>query len=377
MLEEESKLRNRVWNVRKTPTRLIKSVSKYGARLMNCLSWAADDYDLVIDKRKEKRKELFKGKPRHKKALNAPVFWWVYAVSQAEKVIKPSWRLVGNVVTSTKNLGEDIKKSIWWLVSTKPVENFSYSDLKLAQERPDTENKSFLDPNKPRTSKRWNRQRWRGKLNKSTLPEEKDNPKTTQKKEIIDSDRVSNEIPENIEISNRWQTMVNYINESHPELTIEFDETTTRWHVKWPKSWNKIIVWSKKKENVQQILYHEITHVLIDDNVKWIQELINVIKSINQNQWKQLFLVSTHKHYDTQEKKTIEDTCELLALYSRGDWKFDKYMKKLRYRDDKKLAKLAKIEQPEARHLKELCKNVISWLNTINLNKEKVINTPN
>lgn len=372
MAEQESKLENRVCNVRRTPARLIKTVTNCGTDLMNCLSWAVDDFCWVITNRRKKRKSLFKDKKRYQKALNVPVFWWVFAVSQAEKIVKPGWRLAENLVTSTRKLGNNLKNSIWGIFSTEPISNFSYSDLKLTQEKLDTENKEFFDPNKPWTKNRWNRsKRSRWKLNKTSTEEKTPAKKTGKKKEIKDSDRISSEIPEDIELSNRWQTMINYINESHPELTIEFDETTTRWHVKWPKSGNKIIVWSKKKENVQQILYHEITHVLINDDVKWIQELINSIKTINQKEWKQLFSVSNHKHYDTPEKKTVEDTCELLALYSRSDWKFDKYMKKLQYWDDKRLAK---IEKSEAKQLKQLCENVMSWLNTISLYKDELVN---
>ena len=339
---------------------------------MNCLSWAVDDFCWVITNRRKKRKSLFKDKKRYQKALNVPVFWWVFAVSQAEKVVKPGWRLAENLVTSTRKLGNNLKKSIWGIFSTEPISNFSYSDLKLTQEKLDTENKEFFNPNKPRTKNRWNRsKRSRWKLNKSTTEGKTPTKTTSKKKEVKDSDRISDEIPEDIELSNRWQTMVNYINENHPELTIEFDETTTRWHVKWQKSGNKIIVWSKNKENVQQILYHEITHVMINDDVKWIQELINSIKEINQKKWKQLFSVSNHKHYDTPEKKTVEDTCELLALYSRSDWKFDKYMKKLQYWEDERLAK---IEKSEAKQLKQLCENVMSWLNTVSLYKDELIN---
>ena len=375
-MEEESKVVNIVQNIKQTPARLIKTVTHYGTDLLNCLNWAVDDVWEIKEKRREKRKNLFwEDKTQYQKALNMPIYWWVYAVSQAEKIVKPGWRLIQNVGISTKNFTKNLWNSIWETFSTEPISNFTFSDSKLTQERPDTENKPFFDPSKPWTNNRWNRtKKSRWKLNKNPTESQVETkvPATTAMEwhEIDDSDRVSNEIPEGIELSNRWKLMVNYIKESHPELTIEFDDSTTRWHVKWPKSGNKIIVWSKKKEDVQQILYHEITHVMINDEVKWIQELINSIKEINQKKWKQLFKVSTHKHYDTPEKKTVEDTCELLALYSTGDWKFDKYMKKLHYGDDKRLAK---IEKSEAKHLKELCKNVMSWLKTVNLDKNKLI----
>ena len=158
--------------------------------------------------------------------------------------------------------------------------------------------------------------------------------------------------------------MVNYLNRVHPNIKIEYDSTTDEWHLYWKDSWNKIIVGTKNAREAPQILLHEISHALIEDNVKWINELQNSVKILNTKYGRQLFHVSNSKTYNTKEERAIEDVCELIALYGRWDAAFNKYMEHLQ---SEKNSKLAKISESDAENLKNLCENIISWLNTVKL----------
>ena len=179
--------------------------------------------------------------------------------------------------------------------------------------------------------------------------------KKEEKKEVKDADRFSEMIT-----SDEWKKMINYLHKSHPEIKIETDNSTDSWHLYWTNSWNKIVIWSKKKEDIPQILLHEISHVLEQDDVKWIKELKDYVKSLNEKYDKQLFSVSNNKKYDTNEKKTLEDICELIASYARNDWNFHEHMKELQeWRNEK----LAKISDSEEMKLKNLCEKIISNLN--------------
>ena len=164
--------------------------------------------------------------------------------------------------------------------------------------------------------------------------------------------------------------MVNYLNRVHPNIKIEYDSTTDEWHLYWKDSWNKIIVGTKNAREAPQILLHEISHALIEDNVEWINELQNSIKALNNKYGKQLFSVSNSKEYNTKDEKAIEDVCELIALYARWDTAFDKYMD---YLQSEKNNKLAKISKSDAKNLKDLCENIISWLNTVKLFKSNPV----
>ena len=155
--------------------------------------------------------------------------------------------------------------------------------------------------------------------------------------------------------------MIEYLHKSHPEIRIETDSSTAEWHLYWTESGNKIVVWTKNKSEAPQILLHEISHVLEQDDAEWIKELKDTMKSLNEKYGKQLFSVSNNDKYDTKEKKTIEDVCEIIAMYARDDWSFERHMKDLQ---DWKNWKLAKISASEANELKDLCENIISNLDT-------------
>lgn len=191
---------------------------------------------------------------------------------------------------------------------------------------------------------------------KEEKPEKKDDKWTEWKKDIKDSDRAS----ESVE-SKRWKKMIEYLHKSHPEIKIEIDSSTAEWHLYWTESGNKIVVWTKNKSEAPQILLHEISHVLEQDDAEWIKELKDTMKSLNEKYGKQLFSVSNNDKYDTKEKKTIEDVCEIIAMYARDDWSFEKYMENLQSWEN---WKLAKISASETNALKNLCENIISNLDT-------------
>lgn len=269
---------------------------------------------------------------------------------------------LAEVISANKNLheeNEELKKTLKELIDSLKKDSKTTDKHEDKPAEPKSEKKwDGWKPEKKEGKIDWWKKEWDKWEWKTEKPDE-------WKKEVKDADRLASIS----EISNEWKTMINYIKKEHPELKIEFDESTTQWHVKWAKSGNKIIVWTKNKEQVPQILFHEITHVLINDNVSWTKELMSTIKSLNETNWKQLFSVSNNDKYDTNEKKAIEDVCELLALYSRGGWIFEKYMKDLQeWKNDK----LAKINESDTNKLKNLCENIISWLKTIKLS----IDTP-
>ena len=172
--------------------------------------------------------------------------------------------------------------------------------------------------------------------------------------EIKDSDRILEFIG-----SNKWKKMMSYLQRAHPEVKIEMDSSTENWKLCWAKNWNKIIVGTKNKENAPQILLHEISHVMEQDDVKWVKELKDSIKTLNERYGKQLFPVSNNDKYDTKEKKNIEDVCEIIAMYARDDWSFQKHMEKLQ---SGKNERLAKIDKSDAENLKSLCEKIISNL---------------
>ena len=54
----------------------------------------------------------------------------------------------------------------------------------------------------------------------------------------------------------------------------------------------------------------------------------------------------------------------MIALYARDDWSFEKHMKKLQ---SWKNEKLAQISDWDVEKLRDLCEDVISWLNTVKM----------
>ena len=178
-----------------------------------------------------------------------------------------------------------------------------------------------------------------------------------ESKEIKDEKRV----PEIIK-SSKSKKMLNYLQRTHPEIKIKTDNTTWKWKLLWSKSWNMIIIWTKDRENAEHITDHEIAHVMYRDNVAWMQELEGAVRALNDRYGKQLSSVANNDdEYKTKTDKTIEDVCEIIAFYARDDGSFEKHMKKLQSGEDKTLAK---ISESDAEHLKSLCENIISNLNT-------------
>ena len=178
-----------------------------------------------------------------------------------------------------------------------------------------------------------------------------------ESKEIKDEKRV----PEIIK-SSKSKKMLNYLQRTHPEIKIKTDNTTWKWKLLWSKSWNMIIIWTKDRENAEHITDHEIAHVMLRDNVAWMQELKDAVRALNEKSWKQLSSVANNDdEYKTKIEKAIEDVCEIIAFYARDDWSFEKHMKKLQSGEDKTLAK---ISESDAEHLKSLCENIISNLDT-------------
>lgn len=228
----------------------------------------------------------------------------------------------------------------------KALESLKKAD-KPAEAKPETKEKKDDKWGKPAEAK---------PEKKEEKPEKKDDKWAEWKKDIKDSDRSS----ESVE-SKKWKKMIEYLHKSHPEIKIETDSSTAEWHLYWTESGNKIVVWTKNKSEAPQILLHEISHVLEQDDAEWIKELKDTMKSLNEKYGKQLFSVSNNDKYDTKEKKTIEDVCEIIAMYARDDWSFDKHMKNLQSWEN---WKLAKISDSDTENLKNLCENIISNLDT-------------
>ncbi len=83
--------------------------------------------------------------------------------------------------------------------------------------------------------------------------------------------------------------MVKYLEKNHPEIKIETDNSNSEWHLYWADKGNKIIVWTKNKAEIPQILLHEISHAVIQDKVEWSETLVDYVKELNKNYGKQLF----------------------------------------------------------------------------------------
>ncbi len=236
-----------------------------------------------------------------------------------------------------------LKEEIAWLKknSEKPVE----IKPEKKEERP-ADAKSEKKEEKPKEDKSEKKEgEWKA---------EKKEEKASEKSEIKDSERILELIE-----SDHWKKMINYLKNAHPEIKMEMDSSTENWKLCWSKSWNKIIIGTKKKENAPQILLHEISHIMEQDNVKWVKELKDSIKKLNERYGKQLFHVSNNDKYDTKDKKTIEDICEIIAMYARDDWSFQKHMEKLQNGENEKLAK---IDKSDTENLKSLCEKIISNL---------------
>ena len=227
----------------------------------------------------------------------------------------------------------------------KALESLKKTD-KPAEPKPEKKGGEPTETKPEKKDDKWEKSEWKW---------EKKEEKKSDWKEVKSADRLS-ELVE----SDNWKKMISYLYKSHPEIKIETDSSTNSWHLYWTKSWNKIVVGTKNKENAPQILLHEISHVMEQDDVKWVKELKDSIKTLNERYGKQLFSVSNNDKYDTKEKKTIEDVCEIIAMYARDDWSLQKHMEKLQSGENEKLAK---IDKSDAENLKNLCEKIISNLN--------------
>lgn len=228
----------------------------------------------------------------------------------------------------------------------KALESLKMAD-KPAEAKPEKKDDKPTETKPEKKDDKWEKSEWKW---------EKKEEKKSGWKEVKSADR-SSEVIE----SYKWKKMISYLHKSHPEIKIETDNSTDTWHLYWTKSGNKIVVWTKNKDEAPQILLHEISHVLEQDDAKWVKELKDTMKSLNEKYGKQLFSVSNNDKYDTKEKKTIEDVCEIIAMYARDDWSFDKHMKNLQSWEN---WKLAKISDSDTENLKNLCENIISNLDT-------------
>ena len=192
--------------------------------------------------------------------------------------------------------------------------------------------------------------------------EEKKEEKKVEWKDGKGADRLSEYID-----SDKWKSILNYLNKNHPDMMVKFNKFKDTGHIHLGDSSEEIRVWTKNIEEVPTIILHEWAHALIHDDVEWIEDLIDYVESLNETYGKQLFTLSNNKKYDTKDKKLKEDVCELIALYARDDWSFDRHMKNLQ---NGKNEKLAQISGSEIEELKDLCDAVISGLNTVKMYNE-------
>jgi len=122
----------------------------------------------------------------------------------------------------------------------------------------------------------------------------------------------------------------------------------------------KITVWTKNQDSISQTLFHEISHILVanKEKIKWMDKLVYHVFNLNKKYQKSLFSISNNsKLYKTEREKATEDVCELVAMYARDDWSFDKHLNDLQNGWNKKLANISEFH---VKMLRNLCKNVIS-----------------
>ena len=228
------------------------------------------------------------------------------------------------------------------------------------------EPKAEKKPEAPKVEEKVEEPKVEKKTEEPKVEKKPEAPKVEEKvEEPIVEKKESNRIPEFIK-DNRWKSMINYLNREHPEIKIKYNKSDNEWHLYyWKDSRNQIIVWTKDKEEVPQILLHEVSHLLVDDDVYGVDSLLDEIENMQAHYGKPLSLVAANnKKYQTPEAKKIEDACELIALYARWDWAFDKYMLELQ---SWKNGKLAKLEKADADYLKDLCEDIISEINTVKM----------
>lgn len=248
---------------------------------------------------------------------------------------------------------QNLKESILGVFSPKIHSKISYDDVKVTPERlDDRENETIEDEI-------------------SQIGECEDD-RESDVQDIRESEVKLHEIISLSDLSDDWKAMVAYLLEEHPSIKIEIDDSTNDWHLYWWDHWNTIVIWtkSKDKENITGTLLHEISHALEQDGVEGTAELKDNIWGLNKKYWKQLFSVSNnHEEYDTEMKRTIEDVCELIALYARDKHDFHEYMQNLQNWSNENLAK---ISESESENLEFLCKKVISNI-TPHLNEWNIV----
>lgn len=192
-------------------------------------------------------------------------------------------------------------------------------------------------------------------------PEEKKEleRKSEGKKEgVVDVDR----IPEII-WGERIKPVSKYIKSNHPNMKISFKNDTTEWHSHLGDPTGEYItVWTANPNIVKMIFVHEFYHVLHYDKINWTRDLLDYVANLSKNSGKQLSTIACEY---PEEKRNDESCAEIFGKFLLGDSAFDKYMEFLQ---SWKNNKLAKISQADADNIKELCKKIISNLNTTSEN---------
>ena len=270
------------------------------------------------------------------------------AAASSEKEVSALRAQVDSLTTKVSDLSERLKNAL---------ENNDQLQKRI-QDLIDSLQKDKPADKPAEKKSEWKSDGWKPEK-KDDKPEKKEEKKS-EPKEIKDADRH----PEKIG-SRRWKRLFGYLRKNHPELRIVTDSSSNEWRLRGPKSGNKIIVWTKDKEKIPWIIYHEIGHTMQQDGAEGVKELENYTMELNEKYGKQLFPVSCHEDYDTKEKKAIEDVCETIAMFAKDDWSFEKHMEKLQSGDNDKLAK---ISSSEAEKIEKLCKNIEA--KTINMYDE-------
>ena len=323
-----------------------KTVAKTAA-----VAWAAATAAAVWEK------EIAELKKNFESQLNAKVNEMESKVSEMkskfQQQLDEALKINKDLADKNKALLEDNKNKDWEIAKLKAeIEWLKKGSEKPAEIKPEKkEEKPAETKSEKKEEVKEEKKEEKPAEAKSEKKEEKKEEKKSEWKEGKWADRLSEYIE-----SDKWKSIVDYLKKEHPDMVVKFNKSKDTWHIHLGDSSGELKIWTKNAEEIPTIILHEWAHALIYDEVEWIDDLLEFVENLNEKYGKQLFSVSNK----TKGIKSEEDVCELIALYARDDWSFDRHMKKLL---EGKNENLAQISESEVEELRDLCEDILDLLN--------------
>ena len=308
-----------------------------------------------FDKKLEEMKKWFNDKINELFAKNKELGDKNTALEKENKELKQANDGLAKQVEAQTKQNQELQKAMASLKDAKPAD-------KPVEQKP--ENKEEKKEENPSAEN----------VEKKTEPKKEDKPiavkeenKTEAKKEdgwdkgkVVDVHRIAEMI-----WTEPTRRVCNYIESSHPHMTISFKNDTTEWHSHlWDPKGEYMTIWTANPKIVKIIFAHEFYHVLHHDKINWTRELLNYVANLSKNSGAQF---STIAYEYSEDERPIENCAEIFGKFLLGDSVFDKYMEFLQ---SWKNNKLIKISQTDAEKIKELCGKIVSNLDTTSENAE-------